>query len=62
MIMCSFCTIAGCVITSGCAGGKGDHFGDVCGCVSTESVLVPWVSELVHNVISLWGQTYTSLP
>ena len=37
-VMSHLCTVHGCTITSGCAGGEGDCVGDVCGCVGTRGV------------------------
>ena len=36
------CTVHGCTITGGCAGGEGDCVGDVCGCVGTGGVCQRW--------------------
>ena len=35
-VVSRLCTVCGCTITGGCAGGEGDCVGDVCGCVGAE--------------------------
>ena len=37
-VVSHLCTIHGCTITGGCAGGEGDCVGNVCGCVGARGV------------------------
>ena len=37
-VVSHLCTVHGCTITGGCAGGEGDCVGDVCGCVGARGM------------------------
>jgi hypothetical protein len=53
------CTIGGCVVAGGYAGGKGGYVGDLCVSGSAVEVCSSGIGNLsCHNVVSLWGQTY----
>ena len=50
MLVNCFCTVGGCAITGGYAGGEGDCDGDVCGCDSAgECEAAAWVSVTFHT-------------
>ena len=54
------CTVGGCAVAGGCAGGEGGCFGDVCFCVGAVSMCDGGVGKLTcRDVVSLWGRTYS---
>ena len=46
-----------------CASSEGGYFSDMCFCVSAAGVCDGGIGKLTcHDIVSLWGQTYTCKP